>query len=327
MARDYPARDPDTPQLSAPPDARTEGSRVESKMDALERAALRFRDGTPDNGDTQSPDNDSPDNDSQGGAGLGFGDGDQRASLSAKLDILARWARRRDEPPAPQESKPSGDEHRRETPLERKLALLDQAVARSAEPTEREATDSPRTMTQTEFWEHHPDEYIPPGREVRRPDAPEPFQDPRVWVSDINPDRRAPGRDNNCGECTRATELSWRGFPAVSAAYGFPNSPGETDDRMEEWSRTYLEPRSFDQVAAKLANEGHGASALVAVGWRGQGGGHWFNAVNYNGEVLAIDSQRGRVEQWPPSRPGVGFDESMVAESLAITFDPDGRIT
>ncbi|MCL9795255.1 toxin glutamine deamidase domain-containing protein [Frankia sp. AgKG'84/4] len=302
-------------------------------MDALDRAALRFRDSSPDDDGDNGPAAEGRDSSGRrddaprDGGGLGFAEGEQRAAPSDRFNALTRWARRRDEPPVPAERQPPGDENRPETPLDRKLALLDEAAARSTEPVERESTDSPRTMTQADFWRRHPDEYIPPGREARRPDAAEPFRNPRDWVADINPDRRTPGRDNNCGECTRATELSWRGFPAVSAAYGIPNSPGETDDRMEEWSRTNLEPRSFDQVAARLTDDGHGASALVAVSWRGQGGGHWFNMVNYNGEILAVDSQRGRVEEWPPSRRGIGFDESMITESLAVTFDPDGRIT
>ncbi|MCK9897494.1 toxin glutamine deamidase domain-containing protein [Frankia sp. AgB32] len=284
-------------------------------MDALDRAALRFRDSN------------GQDDTHRDGGGHGFDEGDQRAAPSDRFDALIRWARRRDEPPVPVERQPSGGETRPETPLERKLALLDQAAAPSAEPVERESTDSPRTMTQTEFWRHHPEEYIPPGREVRKPDAPTPFRDPRDWVADVNPDAHAPGRKNNCGECTRATELSWRGFPAVSAAYGYPERPGEHDERMEEWSRTNLRPQSFDQVEARLTEDGHGASALVAVGWQEDGGGHWFNAVNYHGEVLAVDGQQGTVERWPPTERVSGYDESIVSESLAIHFDSDGRLT
>ncbi|MCK9924681.1 toxin glutamine deamidase domain-containing protein [Frankia sp. AgPm24] len=181
------------------------------------------------------------------------------------------------------------------------------------------------TMTQQEFWDNHPDEYVPPGREVPKPDVPGPFRDPREWIGEINPDRDHPGRKINCGECARATELSWRGVPAVSARLADLRSGGEVAERMEEWSGADLRPATFADIAADLEAAGPGSSAVVAVYWK-WGGGHWFNAVNHNGDILAVDGQKGSVERWPPSRGMSGYDESWTQESYAVSFDRHGDI-
>jgi hypothetical protein len=179
-------------------------------------------------------------------------------------------------------------------------------------------------MSQREFWADHPDEYIPPPGRDAAPDISEPFRHPAEWVDAINPDRAAPGRNNNCGECARATELAWRGVPAQAAAYADASAPGERDARMAQWSGHELAAADFDTIQQKVLDGGHGTSALVAVSWE-EGGGHWFNAVNHEGVVLAVDGQRGSVEQWPPSRQVSHFDASFVSESLAVVLDSDGR--
>ncbi|MCK9897502.1 toxin glutamine deamidase domain-containing protein [Frankia sp. AgB32] len=182
-------------------------------------------------------------------------------------------------------------------------------------------------MTQKDFWQRHPADYIPPDRDIPGPEVNGRFQDPRGWIREINPERFTPGRDVNCGECARATELSWRGVPAVSARNGDPIRFGEPAERMEEWSRKQLDPMGLDDIEATLQEAGPGASALVAVSWK-RGGAHWFNAVNHEGEVLVLDGQRGSVERWPPSRGISRFDESAIQRSFAIIFGPevsDGR--
>jgi hypothetical protein len=64
---------------------------------------------------------------------------------------------------------------------------------------------------------------------------------------------------------------------------------------------------------------------VVGRDWK-IGGGHWFNAVNYDGKVMAVDGQRGRIENWPPSANGLGFDESTMRRSDAIFFTAGRKV-
>jgi hypothetical protein len=43
------------------------------------------------------------------------------------------------------------------------------------------------------------------------------------------------------------------------------------------------------------------------------------------GTVLAVDGQGARFQDWPPSRGGLGFDESEMSRSNAIYFTVDGK--
>jgi len=311
MVRDLTWETPEQPEPVAAQNPVSSGSTVEAKAAALERRALGEDDPDPPHLAAGRP---APD------------DSVERAALSDKLDAFKRWALRRDDPQTTLDhpTTATADSDPPLTALERKLDLLDRCSERPDTPARPERPET-HTMSQREFWGKHPDEYIPPGEGVPKPDVPTRFRDPRDWINEINPDPDAPGRDNNCGECARATELSWRAVPAISASYGYPESGGEFDARMEEWSRSDLRPASLEDIGDRLTEQGAGSSALVAVGWR-VGGGHWFNAVNYNGEVLAVDGQAGTVESWPPTRKVSGVDNSLINESLAITFDKDGRI-
>lgn len=168
------------------------------------------------------------------------------------------------------------------------------------------------------FWESHDGEYLPPTDEDWSPvpTTLSPHSDPRLftrWVNDGGAEQ--PGRGDNCADCARAFESSWRGQPQVSAARA-DGQGGEDFRRIEEWLGVPLERSSFARIGSELADSGHGASAYVVVIWRG-GGGHAFNAVNYQETVLFVDSQPtgGAVDTWPPTRssPGYGFDESDVS--------------
>jgi hypothetical protein len=83
-------------------------------------------------------------------------------------------------------------------------------------------------------------------------------------------------------------------------------------------------PCAMAQIGRRLAELGPGSSAIVGCDWAG-GGGHWFNAVNDAGTVLAVDGQRNRAEPWPPSYRGVRFEETEMTYSDALYFDPDGK--
>jgi len=169
----------------------------------------------------------------------------------------------------------------------------------------------------------YPADYIP------APDSPPhvegPHERPDGWAGEINPDRHAPGRDNNCGECSRAVNSTWDGKPAVAAAMSDPDAPGEPVDRMTDWAGQASATASMSEIQQRLGDLGPGSSAVVGCDWK-HGGGHWFNAINDKGTVKAVDGQSGNVETWPPSARGLGFDETDMRYSDAIFFTADGKV-
>jgi hypothetical protein len=152
-----------------------------------------------------------------------------------------------------------------------------------------------------------------------------PHEHPQGWADEINPDKQAPGRDNNCGECSRAVISTWDGKSAVAAAMSDPYAGGEPVDRMEEWAGQTPTAASMSEIQQRLADLGPGSSAIVGCDWK-HGGGHWFTAINDEGTVNAVDGQSGFVETWPPSARGLGFDESDMDYSDAIFFSADGKV-
>lgn len=71
----------------------------------------------------------------------------------------------------------------------------------------------------------YPADYTPAHGPPPRVDGP--HEPPGRWADGINPDRRAPGRDNNCGECSRAVDSTWNGTPAAAAAMTDRDARGE----------------------------------------------------------------------------------------------------
>jgi hypothetical protein len=188
---------------------------------------------------------------------------------------------------------------------------------------ERAQRDDARRAGLRDVSASHPEDYVP--SDAPAPQIDRPHQSPEAWIDAVNPDRTAPGRDNNCGECARATQSTWQGEPAVAAAMRDPKSGGEGDEVMVEAAGAELTPTSIDEVGQRLADLGPGSSAVVGIGWQ-DGDGHWFNAVNDSGSVKAVDGQLGRVEGWPPSKAGVGYDASEMESVEAIFFDANGRV-
>ena len=78
-------------------------------------------------------------------------------------------------------------------------------------------------------------------------------------------------------------------------------------------------------IGQRLREFGPGSSAVVGFD-RQDAPGHWFNAVNHEGTVLAVDGQAALFEEWPPSKDGLGFDESGMSYSDAIHFTATGRL-
>jgi hypothetical protein len=79
------------------------------------------------------------------------------------------------------------------------------------------------------------------------------------------------------------------------------------------------------EIGRRLRELGPGSSAVVGLD-RADAPGHWFNAVNHQGTVLAVDAQSARLEEWPPSNDGLGFDEKDMSYSDALYFIADGKV-
>jgi Papain fold toxin 1, glutamine deamidase len=174
--------------------------------------------------------------------------------------------------------------------------------------------------------QQYPGDYITSSEAP--PNVDQAHESPESWAGDINPEKQADGRDNNCGECARAVQNTWNGEPAVAAAMADKDAAGEHRQRMSDWAGAQPQPASMSQVEQHVRDLGPGSSAIVGAYWNG-GGGHWFNAVNDQGTVKAVDGQSGKAETWPPSASGqssLGFDQSSARSLMAIYFDANGRV-
>ncbi|MGW3120277.1 toxin glutamine deamidase domain-containing protein [Streptomyces sp. NPDC001107] len=124
-----------------------------------------------------------------------------------------------------------------------------------------------------------------------------------------------PGRSNNCADCSRSFLETWYGNPQVSAPrtldldeHGKPNlwSPEHNaNDNQIRWAgaaHTYAgpggDPNTANNIADTLQQAGPGSAAIVQVDWPG-GGGHAFNVVNHNGNIVWVDTQSGDVSHAP----------------------------
>jgi hypothetical protein len=152
-----------------------------------------------------------------------------------------------------------------------------------------------------------------------------PSEHPARWLADIYPGRERHERPNNCGECARAVDNTWHGLPAAAAELANRRVGGERLAVMNEWAGQSPEPASMAAIGQRLRELGPGSSAVVGFD-REDAPGHWFNAVNHEGTVLAVDGQSARFEEWPPSEDGLGFDESGMSYSDAIYFTADGKV-
>lgn len=104
-----------------------------------------------------------------------------------------------------------------------------------------------------------------PGDYVRSPEPPpdvtRAHEHPETWVDEINaPGADNPGRDNNCGECSRAVDNTWSGHPATAAALADRNAGGEPVERMTEWAGTSPSPTTMTEIGQRLSDLGPGSS-------------------------------------------------------------------
>lgn len=194
-----------------------------------------------------------------------------------------------------------------------------------------EATDLAYGRLQ-EFRDQYPGMFRAALDSDPRPDVAAAFESPSAWVDRINPrgpDRNGGGgevgRNVNCVDCARSVERVWRGDPEISSANMMG---GEDDNGLEDWAEMSLSDTSFKSISDQLGELGPGASALI-VGYWPSGGGHAFNAVNSNGEVIFVDAQPlgGATGPWPPrgTSPGYGYEEADFGRISAIFRDGSGR--
>lgn len=182
------------------------------------------------------------------------------------------------------------------------------------------------TPSSEKVWKAYPGEYAPPVN-AAQPEIFGLFQHPSTFINDVNPGGPgAPGRGDNCGECARAVERNWRGEPQVAAAMTVKQIPGEPLSRMEEWIGSSAKNITYAEIANLLTEAGAGSSAIIGQYWKKNDEAHWCNAVNDAGRILVVDGQSGILEDWPPSTDGVGWDENLVANSIAIIRGTNGKV-
>ncbi|MFD5428724.1 toxin glutamine deamidase domain-containing protein [Streptomyces sp. NPDC127084] len=147
--------------------------------------------------------------------------------------------------------------------------------------------------------------------------TPQRFPDPHGSWAQLQNDggNEVPGRSNNCADCSRSFLETWYGNPQVSAPRTLdPDENGNHDpftpednanDNQIRWTgapHTYAgpggDPNTANTIASTLQQAGPGSAAIVQVDWPG-GGGHAFNVVNHNGNIVWIDTQSGEVSDQP----------------------------
>jgi hypothetical protein len=168
-----------------------------------------------------------------------------------------------------------------------------------------------------EFRQQYVHEYIEP---LSRPRPIEPFADPHETVRLVNPEydpSRRGAYENNCADCARSFERTWRGTQEEAAgrvetvgADGRKAVHGEQPLRTEEWAGEQF-TRTDDVAAVKrrLEEGGHGTSAIIGSTYenrRGNRNGHAYNVVNHNGRIHVVDAQTHQVLEFDDItiRPG-----------------------
>lgn len=135
------------------------------------------------------------------------------------------------------------------------------------------------------------------------------------WLEEINPNFDPFDIDspycNNCGSCTYAVYQRLEGNKDICATaenIGY-NSEMEALTGMEQVSM------SPEEIETRLLEAGDGAHAIIGID-RSVGPGHWFNAANIGGKVVAIDGQSGEINDWPPDYGNVVNWEMSVKKEI-----------
>lgn len=160
----------------------------------------------------------------------------------------------------------------------------------------------------SEFRAQHSEEFLEP---MSRSHPIDKFSSPEQLVERINPDYgdRSGAYDQNCADCARSFERSWRGdfeeaagrAPEVEPAGGLV-AHGEDSARTEEWAgERFADVYDSNALQSSLQQGGHGSSAIVHTvftGPDGAEGGHAYNVVNDHGTIRVCDAQVHTVMPW-----------------------------
>ena len=120
------------------------------------------------------------------------------------------------------------------------------------------------------------------------------------WIKEINPnydpfDINSP-YSRNCGSCALAVYKRLEGdCTAVASAKNI----GQNWEMEALTGMVQVKMDGPEAIRQALLAQGDGAHAIIGVD-RAYGPGHWFNAVNVDGKVMAIDGQSGEILDWPP---------------------------
>lgn len=137
-----------------------------------------------------------------------------------------------------------------------------------------------------------------------------------TWLEEINPNFDPFDIDspycNNCGSCAYAVYQRLEGNKDICATaenIGY-NNEMENLTGMEQISM------SPEEIETRLLEAGDGAHAIIGID-RAFGAGHWFNAANIGGKVVAIDGQSGEINDWPPDYGNVvNWEMSVKKENV-----------
>ena len=125
------------------------------------------------------------------------------------------------------------------------------------------------------------------------------INDINAWIGDINPNFDPFDTEsefsNNCGSCAFAVHQRLDGDSDITAT-------ADNIGTIEQMNmQTGMEQVSMppEMIEQTLLEQGAGAHAIIGID-RAEGPGHWFNAANIDGKVVAIDGQTGEISAWPP---------------------------
>ena len=80
------------------------------------------------------------------------------------------------------------------------------------------------------------------------------------------------------------------------------------------------------ELRSALEAGGHGPSAIVHSTWEGtMPGGHAYNVVNYEGQIITVDSQEGKVFEYSDREIYADLETMPRVSHRAIAWDSKGR--
>lgn len=142
-----------------------------------------------------------------------------------------------------------------------------------------------------------------------------PIDELGTWLEEINPNFDPFDIDspycNNCGSCAYAVYQRLEGNPNICAT----TENIEYNDEMEALTGMEQVVMSPAEIETRLLEQGDGSHAIIGID-REVGPGHWFNAANIGGKVVAIDGQTGEINDWPPDYGNVVNWEMSIKKEI-----------